>query len=134
MYCCAGDVLGSSQGSNPHYDDANGSPCSWAVAKLSKCRWQLRFLFVRETNQDDFTSPSRSKFRTQGTYPGHLLPQSIPESLGRPLQVDLSGILHRATHMHRFTSSLPPSIPSTRVMSSCAQTSLASTFALGGVS
>lgn len=134
MYCCAGDGLGSSQGSNLHYDDVNGSPWSWAVAKLSKCRWQLRFLFVRERNQDDFTSSSRSKFRTQGTYPGQLLPQSIPESLGRPLQVDLSGSLYRATHMHHFTSSLPPSIPSISVMSSYAQTSLTSTFALGGVS
>ena len=107
-------------GSSFHYDNENDSTWSWAVAKLNKCRWRLRFFFIRERNQDDsvfsFTSCFRNKFTIQHTCPGQLLPQSTPKGLGRLLEGDLSGILYRVTHMHHFTSSLPPSTPSTNVM------------------
>lgn len=96
MYQCVGQVLDNSKGSDVHYDGVHGSPWSWAVAKLNKYKWPLRFLFTRERNQVDFilssTSSSRKKFGTQYTCPGQLLPESVPEDSERPLEVDLSGI------------------------------------------
>ena len=46
----------------------------------------------------------------------NFFPQSTSEGLGRLLEGELSGISYRVTHMHHFTSSLPPCTPSTKVM------------------
>lgn len=107
-------------GGSFHSDNKNDSPWSWVAAKLNKCRWKLRLFFIRERNQDDFIfsfmSFSSNKLTTQHTCPGQHFPQSTSEGLGRLLEGELSGILYRVTHMHQFTSSLPPSTPSTKVM------------------